>query len=272
MMKIFMGYDPREAIAAAVCARSILNHSPGVQMNYLVLSELERTFTREFRYEDRPDGTRQMFDVLTGAPCSTEFSFTRFLVPYLMQYRGVAVFLEPDMLLTTDIRQLLDFPMDDYAVRVVKHNHKPVVAEKMDHQMQTTYPRKNWSSFVVWNCAHPAHRLITPGVINRALGMWLHAFGWLDDYIIDRYDGEAVYDGETLIGDLPETWNWLAGISPTTDDRSICSISTSPHTGRRQKQYTRIPANIHFTEGGPWFLEYQDVEFAEAWLNVVRGG
>jgi hypothetical protein len=232
-MKIWIGFDPREEIAAAVFKKSILEFDATHDVQYLMLGKLEGVFTREFEYRDG-----QMYDKATNAPCSTEFSFTRFLVPYLESYNGWALFCDCDMLALANPTEIMEYADPKYAVMCVKHEHHPSEDEKMDAKIQTRYFRKNWSSFVLWNCGHPLNRLLTPQTINKQTGRWLHAFGWLDD---------------EYIGELPEAWNWLEGISPTTND------------------IQRDVKNVHFTRGGPWFKNWQDVEFADEWFSVVKG-
>ena len=101
----------------------------------------------------------------------------------------------------------------------------------MDHQVQTQYPRKNWSSMVLYNCGHPANAVLTPDVVNTESGAFLHRFQWLDD---------------DLIGAVPETWNWLEG---------WCRKPAGGH-----------PNVVHMTRGGPWFDEWRNVDYADLWL------
>jgi len=170
---------------------------------------------------------RVVVDKIDGRPFSTEFAFTRFLVPSL-QGRGWALCCDADFLFTADVAELFQYMDDQYAVRVVKHDYRPPEKSKMDGQPQRAYPRKNWSSFVLWNCSHPLNRVLTPETVNRQTGRWLHGFSWLQD---------------AEIGGLPESWNWLEGWSP----------SHIP------------PKAIHFTRGGPWFDDWRHVKYGELW-------
>lgn len=219
--KIFVGWDSREDIAYQVCARSILRQSrASVDIVPLKQDELA---ARGLYLRDK--------DPLA----STEFTYTRFLTPTLAEYRGWALFMDCDFLVTADIAEVFDLADERYAVMCVKHDHRPKEALKMDGVAQTVYPRKNWSSFVLWNCGHPANRTLTSEVVNRETGAYLHRFSWLAD---------------ELIGALPETWNWLEG---------WCK---KPEQG--------TPKGIHYTRGGPWFSNTQEVDYADLWLAEAK--
>ena len=215
-MKVFIGWDSREDIAYQVCKASILRHtSIPVDIQPVVQSELRQrgVYTRE-----------------SDPFSSTEFSFTRFLTPYLTGYTGWAVFVDCDFLFRGDIAGLMDYADGAKACLTVQHDYRPSETVKMDNKAQHQYPRKNWSSFMFINCAHPQVKTLTPEVVNRESGMFLHRFQWLTD---------------DVIGSLPIAWNYLEG------------------------WYTRDhcpnPIAVHYTRGGPWFPGYQDVEYAEEW-------
>jgi len=214
-MKVFVGYDTREDIAYQVCKHSIESYNKDVVVRPLKQQEL-----RDAGWYTRP------VDKLA----STEFTFTRFLIPELMNYQGWAVFMDSDMILTTDIKELFDQADDKYAVMCVQHDYTPREGIKMDGQTQTIYPRKNWSSMVLWNCGHPSNRVVTQDFVNdiELNGAYMHRFSWLKD---------------EEIGELDHTWNYLVGVY---DD-----IET--------------PKLIHYTEGGPWFENYRDCEFNKLW-------
>jgi lipopolysaccharide biosynthesis glycosyltransferase len=180
-MKVFVGYDIREDIAYQVCEYSILKHQSAAQVIPLKQKELRESgvYTRTV-------------DPLS----STEFTFTRFLVPYLANYQGWAVFVDCDFIFLEDVKELFAQADDQYAVMVVKHDYTPQEGLKMDGCKQLPYPRKNWSSVILWNCAHPANQQITPDVVNAQTGQYLHRFQWLDD---------------REIGTLQSEWNWLVG-------------------------------------------------------------
>ena len=183
-MKVFVGYDPREDIAYQVCKHSILNKQPNADVRALKQQEL-----RDAGWYNRP------IDKLA----STEFTFTRFLVPELANFKGWAVFMDCDMILTTDIKELFDQADDKYAVMCVQHDYTPKEGMKMDGQKQTIYPRKNWSSVVLFNCAHPSNARLTQDMVNdpELNGAYFHRFSWLKD---------------EEIGELEHTWNYLVGV------------------------------------------------------------
>ena len=218
-MKVFVGYDPREDIAYQVCKHSILTKQPAADVRPLVQKEL-----RDAGWYKRP------VDKLA----STEFTFTRFLVPELANFKGWAVFMDCDMILTTDIKELFDQADDRYAVMCVQHDYTPKEGTKMDGQKQTVYPRKNWSSVVLFNCAHPSNARLTQDMVNdtELNGAYFHRFSWLKD---------------EEIGELDHTWNYLVGVY---DD-----IET--------------PKLIHYTEGGPWFENYRDCKFHDLWKQEL---
>ena len=148
-MKIFIGYDSREDIAYEVCKHSILARNPTAEVIPLKRQELidEGLYTREV-------------DPLS----STEFTFTRFLIPHLMNYEGWALFCDCDFLFTVDVNEIFNCADNQYAVMVVKHDYTPEEGVKMDGQKQLPYPRKNWSSLVLWNCGHPSNQKLTLSV------------------------------------------------------------------------------------------------------------
>ena len=224
---VYIGYDPAEAAAYAVCEYSIKRRTRNpVFFRQLALGTLWHAgfHTRTFHFEGK-----QRFDNIDGKPFSTEFSFTRFLVPALQLYDGWALYCDCDFLFLDDIKKLFDLADTKYAAMCVKHQHDPNEDMKMDGQVQTRYRRKNWSSLVLWNCSHPANRSLTPHAVNLKTGSWMHAFEWLKD---------------EEIGSIPPLWNYLSGVNaPTTK---------------------RIQA-VHYTLGGPWLEHCKSMPYAEAW-------
>jgi lipopolysaccharide biosynthesis glycosyltransferase len=220
-LRVFVGWDPREDIAYQVCRRTLEAHTS---------IPLQITPIRQGEMRNRGLYWRPP-DQLS----STEFSFTRFLTPYLAHYRGWAVFVDCDFLFRHDIAALLDYRDPSKALFCVKHDYTPRESIKMDGQLQTRYPRKNWSSFMLINCAHDQVRELTPELVNTESGLFLHRFNWLTD---------------DVIGSLPVTWNYLEGWH-TSDD---CVDPTA----------------VHFTRGGPWFSEYQHVEYGQEWLSAAK--
>lgn len=217
-VKIFVGYDSREDIAWQVCRHSLLRHAGGD----LTVIPLRQSVVRELGLYSRPQ------DV--GA--STEFSLTRFLTPYLAAQSGWVLFCDCDFLFTADVRELFSILDPAKALYCVQHDYVPTHQIKMDGKHQAAYPRKNWSSFMVFNCDHPDIQALTPAVVNSATPAFLHRFGWIKD--------------DSSIGALDLEWNFLEGEYPRPD--------TTPRV-------------IHYTNGGPWFEEWRDCDFADLWLN-----
>ena len=218
-MKVFIGWDSREDIAYQVCKHSIISKQPEADVRPLKQQEL-----RDAGWYTRP------VDKLA----STEFTFTRFLIPELTNFEGWALFMDCDMILTTDIKKLFDQADDKYAVMCVHHDYKVQEGVKMDGQKQTIYPRKNWSSVVLWNCGHPSNKVVTTDLINdpETTGKYMHRFSWLKD---------------EEVGELDHTWNYLVGV---------------------YNDYEK-PNLIHYTEGGPWFENYRECEFADLWKKEL---
>jgi hypothetical protein len=217
VLRIFIGYDPVESVAWHTMAHSILARSSApVALVPLNLSNLGSIYTRA-----------------RDPKQSNSFSFTRFLVPYLSGYSGTAVYFDCDQMLRVDVADLLALGDLDRskAVHVVQHDYQPRDGSKYLGTVQYAYPRKNWSSVVLWNCEHPANRRVTPEFVNTAQAMELHRFLWLKDGQIGRLDVR---------------WNWLVG------------------------EYEAPPAdvkNVHWTLGGPYFHDYRDVDFAHEWFD-----
>jgi hypothetical protein len=190
-VKVFIGFDPREQNAYQVASASLRKHSSiSVDVRPLVLEQL-----RWQKVYNRPTEIREnrLHDVISNAPMSTEFALTRFAIPALTD--GWALFCDCDVLFRADIAELLKLADDKYAVMVVPHAHQPTESTKMDGQKQTSYARKNWSSFVLWNCDHLKH-VGQVDRLNKWPGLWLHQFKWLED---------------SDIGFLPAAWNVLEG-------------------------------------------------------------
>lgn len=213
-LKLFIGYDSKEPLAFHVLAHSILRRATcPIEIVPLVQAQLRArgVYTRE-----------------RGATESTEFSMTRFLVPYLCGYRGHAVFMDCDMLCLTDIADLWDHIMgpENAAVWVCKHDYAPQEGTKFLGYTQTVYPRKNWSSFMVFD--NYQCEALTPEFVNTATGLQLHRLTWVAD---------------AHIGSLPLDFNWLVGeYSPKSDAKLL-----------------------HFTLGGPWFGLSQDDDATAKW-------
>ncbi len=222
--QVYIGWDSREVIAYDVAAHSLLRHArQPVDIHPLKQEELRAAglYTRD-----------------KDPLASTEFTYTRFLVPHLAGYRGWAVFVDCDFLFTGDIADLFALATAEaderYAVMCVHHDYRPTETVKMDGVPQTSYPRKNWSSLMLINCAHPSTRTLTPDVVNRESGAFLHRMQWAAD---------------DEIGSVPETWNWLVG--------------------HKQKP-AETPKAIHYTLGGPWFENWRKCDYGDLWLEEER--
>jgi hypothetical protein len=233
VIPIFIGYDIKEHDAYAVCKHTIHKHTPNAHVTPLVQDGLRHMgLYRRSHYID-PGGVQR--DTADKRPFSTDFTFTRFLVPFLMARHGWAMFMDCDMIVRADLNELWAMRDDKYALMCVKHMQKVKAGEKKmfgRDQPQEAYQRKNWSSVMLINCGHEAHKNLSIDDVNTKPGSWLHGFRWLDSNPPER-----------LIGELPEAWNWLEGYSSSAIDPSI----------------------VHLTRGGPWIPEWQDVAFGSEW-------
>lgn len=229
MIRVFIGYDRREDQAYTVCRESIQRHASGP----VDVVRLDQQWLRRIGLYRRQTFLRgeQRYDTIDEKPYSTEFSFSRFLVPSLMP-EGCALFCDSDFLWRADVYELLEIADPRCAVMTVKHDFVPSEVTKMRGQEQVAYPRKNWSSLMLWNCSHPAAHTLTPYLVNTMPGGWLHQLTWLE---------------EGQIGMLPEEWNWLEGHSPKWLD----------------------PKAVHFTRGTPDMPGWESVDYADEWLGYV---
>lgn len=221
-LPVYVGYDPKESIAWHVMVQSLLETSSlPLAIHPVNLKNYSAIFKREADIKQ-----------------SNQFSFSRFLVPYLQNYSDYAVFMDCDMLLRSDIAELFDIARasPEKAVHVVQHDYTPRDEIKYLGQVQYAYPRKNWSSVVVWNCAHPANKALDLSFVHNATGAQLHRFSWLAD---------------SEIGALDINWNWLVG-EYLSDDA-----------------YNNVK-NVHWTVGGPYFNEYKSVEFSDEWRAMEK--
>ena len=217
-LNIYIGYDSKEDIAYRVCKYSILKRSKAnIKVTSLKLYELV---------------TNKLYSRAIDPLASTEFTYSRFLVPALNKYKGWAIFCDCDFIFFEDVSKILENLDNSKAVYCVQHDYTPKEKHKMDGQKQTIYPRKNWSSFILFNCSHPSNKKLSIDLVNSETGSFLHQFKWLKD---------------SEIGSLDERWNWLEGW-------------TSNHNNKK-------PFAVHYTRGGPWFDEWQDVEFAKEWIS-----
>lgn len=230
--RLFIGWDSTELRAwnvAQFTARAVtsaeLDIKP-ISMSHMKAQGLYR----------RPTGVLEhgYWDEISGAPMATGHAIARFLVPTLCHYEGWALFTDGDVLFRHDLAALFALADDRFAVQVVQHDYTATETVKMEGQAQTSYARKNWSSVMLFNCAHPANRALDVELVNTVPGRDLHRFCWLPD---------------DLIGALPRGYNYLAGISEQHSDPSI----------------------VHHTLGCPDMPGYEHCEFADEWYAAARG-
>jgi lipopolysaccharide biosynthesis glycosyltransferase len=207
---IFVGYDPREAVAYHTCANSIIRHASCPVAIIPLALNLFKDYT-----ETHTDGSNQ-------------FIYSRFLVPHLMDYTGHAIFIDGDMIVRSDIAELWGWRHKRYDVQVVKHNYETCMTEKYLGSKNENYPRKNWSSVIIWNCESAANKRLTPEFVQRSTGAELHRFTWIRD---------------EQIGDLPAEWNWLP-----------------------DEYGPNINADLlHYTLGAPCFHDFATTPMADNW-------
>tara|TARA_B100000575_G_C22954832_1_gene552035 strand:- start:117 stop:806 length:690 start_codon:yes stop_codon:yes gene_type:complete len=220
--KIYIGYDSKEPIASEICEFSLnKNSSKPIKINHIKLNEVKN---------------KNIYWRETDKLGSTEFTFTRFLVPFLQNYNGWALFCDSDFLWLEDVNELFSIADNKYAIMCVHHDYKPKNTKKKLLSSQQIYPRKNWSSLVLWNCSHPSNKKVTPDLVNTETGKFMHRFGWLKD---------------EEIGAISHEWNWLIG------------WYKEPEDGK--------PKALHYTEGGPWLgSDFQKKEYAEEWNKYFR--
>jgi lipopolysaccharide biosynthesis glycosyltransferase len=209
-INLIVGFDQREAVAYHVFCQTIIDRAT-MPVQFLPLAE---NTLNEYK-EVHTDG-------------SNKFIYSRFLTPYLMNFAGWAIFADGDMVCQADISELWSLRDETKAVQVVKHDYKTKAAKKYLGNQNEDYPKKNWSSLILWNCSHPKNAILTPEFIQSQPGSYLHRFSWL---------------GDDLIGELDAEWNWLAIEYPENPNAKL----------------------IHYTLGTPCFKNYADQSMSEAW-------
>ena len=207
---VFVGYDPREAIAYHVCANSIIRNA---SVPVAIIPVALNLFTD---YKE------------THGDNSNHFVYTRFLVPYLMDFKGRAIFIDGDMVVRGDIIELYESLQTAHDVAVVKHDYKTRMPVKYMGAPNEDYPRKNWSSVIVWDCQSYPNRRLTPDFVQKQPGSFLHRFAWIDD---DRIQA------------LPPEWNWLPDELGENTEAKL----------------------LHYTLGTPCFREFADTTQAAEW-------
>lgn len=222
MLTLYVGYDPREAAVYHVFCQSVIEHASGP----VRFVPLHQAMFNDF--DGQRDGTNA-------------FIYSRYLIPHLENFEGAALFCDGDMIVTDDIYNLYNERDVEYAVQVVKHNYTtehPIKYRGTPLQNSNIdYPRKNWSSVMIWNCEHPANEVLTKRFVSEASGAILHRFDWLND---------------DEIGALPANWNHLVGEYPENPDASL----------------------YHHTLGSPGFEHYRECESSKEWnrnlLNAMH--
>lgn len=218
---VFVGYDPIEDAAAKMLASSILRRTT---MKELKIVPIVRDQLLVYSICNRPIDPRG----------STQFSITRFMVPHLMNFNGIGIFFDCDMLITRDIEEMFELFDSKYAVQLPKHEYEPSTTEKMGGLPQTVYPRKQWSAVVIYNCGHTANKHLTNNIVETSTPKFLHRFEWLMDH---------------EIGSIPLEFNFLVG---------------------EQTKTSSLPFNVHHTLGAPIFRDCQDVDYADYWKEEFQ--
>jgi lipopolysaccharide biosynthesis glycosyltransferase len=214
-VNLIVGFDQREAVAYHVFCQSIIERST-MPVTFMPLS----LNALKGYNESHQDG-------------SNAFIYSRFLSPYLMGYEGWAIFADGDMICKNDIAELWEQRDETKAVQVVKHNYQTKANKKYLGNKNENYPRKNWSSLVLWNCAHPKNKILTPEFVEQQQGSYLHRFSWL---------------GDSEIGELEMGWNWLA-----------IEYEDNPNAKL-----------IHYTLGTPCWREYELTSMSDEWHQVFK--
>jgi len=230
-LRVFVGFSADEMMATTVAINSMLHFAGTLRLNVQRISRLSllQCYTRPTRIDDNG----QLWDEISDAPMSTDHAIARFFIPWLRDYQGWALFTDGDVLCRRDVRELFALADERYAVMCVQHPPLLSVGYKKDGDRQLAYPRKNWSSVMLWNCGHPANRHLTLDTLNGVSGKALHGFVWLED---------------SQIGALPPEWNWLVGLSAPVDN----------------------PAIVHYTQGLPTLPDHAHDPYADEWFAQAR--
>ena len=220
IVDIVVGFDQKESVAYHTFVQSVIENST-IPTRFMPLNIGSLTNYKE----THKDG-------------SNDFIYSRFLVPHLMKFNGWAIYADGDMVCLKNIKKLWDLRDDKFAVQVVQHDYKTKIKNKYWGNKNEDYPRKNWSSLILWNCAHQSHKILTPEFIQKQSGAFLHRFSWIKD---------------KEIGQIEKEWNWLAMEYEEKKDINL----------------------IHYTIGTPCFKEYHDKSLSSYWkksfLNMLQG-
>ena len=214
-INIVVGFDQRESVAYHTFCQSVIENSSAL-VSFIPLAINSLKIYKE-----------------THKDQSNDFIYSRFLTPYLNSFEGWAIFADGDMICHADIKELWDLRDESKALLVVKHDYQTKANIKYLGNKNENYPRKNWSSVILWNCSHPKHKILTPEFIQNQTGKYLHRFSWLDD---------------DEIGEIPREWNWLAIEYPENKDAKL----------------------IHYTLGTPCFKEYEKTDMSDIWYKTFE--
>ena len=213
MINIFIGYDEGEKVSYHILSESIRRHSSvPLSITPLCLNNIP-----EFKREKQPNQ-------------STEFAFSRFMVPYLSNYKGWSIFMDCDMMFRSDIKDLWDLRTYKYSVMCCQHDYEPKQGIKFRGAKNEPFPKKNWSSMMLFHNSQCTK--LTPEYVNTATGLELHQFKWLER--------------DHMIGNIPLEWNWLVG----------------------EYDYNEEAKNVHWTLGGPYFKDYARSDYADEWFDI----
>ncbi len=215
IINVVVGFDQRESVAYHTFTQSIIEKA-SLPVSFIPLAINTLKDYKEIHTDK-----------------SNDFVYSRFLTPHLQDFKGWAIFADGDMICQGDIKELWDLRDESKALLVVKHEYQTKAHQKYLGNINENYPRKNWSSVILWNCAHPKHRILTPEFIANQTGKYLHRFSWLDD---------------ADIGELPPEWNWLAIEYPENKNAKL----------------------IHYTLGTPCFKDYRDTDMADIWHQTQQ--
>lgn len=224
VLNVYIGFDTRnygQTLAYEGCKRSILAKLNNDKYDVNIYQLNLHTLT-EAGLMTRP------IDPLA----STEFTYTRFLVPFLNDYKGKALFCDSDFIWDCCISEAFDYLKEGHAVACVQHDYTPSKSLKMDGRAQTVYPRKNWSSLMAWDCSHPSSQKLTVETVNKESPAWLHRMLWASDEEIDS---------------IPYQYNYLVNTYNTDDAKAY-----------------------HYTDGGPWHPGYEEVQYGDKWRQYMK--
>lgn len=229
-LRVFIGWDANEMRAYNVAEYSLYRHA---SRNAVRVDRISMLSLREYNRPTKNLPNGQLFDEISDAPMSTSHAIARFWVPRLCEFTGWALFTDGDVLFREDVSKVFEFADPNCAVMVVQHEPQLEEGSKKSGHVQQAYPRKNWSSVILWNCGHLANRALTPKVLNSWPGRDLHAFKWLRD---------------DQIGVLPARWNHLVNVAAPDPD----------------------PALVHYTLGTPDVAGHEHDAFAHEWFLAAR--